>query len=61
MNAEMKVEFKRYKETNLWYWTIRQDNDNGNLFIGKSRCFSSKVSAKRHFKKTQKMFSEVKV
>lgn len=59
MNAEMKAEFKQYKDTKLWYWTISQDNDNGNLFIGKSRLFSSKASAKKHFKKTQKMFCEV--
>ena len=59
MNAEMKVEFKPYKETNLWYWIISQKNDNGTLFSGKSRLFSSKASAKKHFKKTQKMFGEV--
>jgi hypothetical protein len=52
MNAKITVEYRKKKDTNLFFWVMTQSNENGILFKGKSRLFSSKVSAKRHFLKT---------
>jgi hypothetical protein len=56
MNAKMTVEYRKKKGTSFYFWAMKQDNENGILFQGKSRLFSSKVSAKRHFMKTMGMF-----
>lgn len=58
MNAKITVEYRKKKGTNLYFWVMKQENENGILFQGKSRLFSSKVSAKRHFLKTVAMIGK---